>query len=54
MITSNYIAIIYLTGDLVLICKYCYYIIIYTSKFVFYNFLSRCKGYVIPDVSLFY
>ena len=26
MITSKYIDIIYLTGDLVLICKYCYYI----------------------------
>ena len=27
MITSAYIANIYLTGDQVLICKYCYYFI---------------------------
>ena len=51
MITSKDIAIIYLTGDLVLICKYFYYLYF---KIVFYNFLSRCKGYVIPDVSLFH
>ena len=44
MITSTYIVIIYLTGDLVLIYKHCYYLYL---KIVFYNF-SCCNGYLIP------
>ena len=46
MITSKYIVITYITGDHVLICKYCYYL--YIRKLYYNNFLCRCKGYVIP------
>ena len=43
MITSKYIDIIYLTGDLVLICKYCYYLSIFEKLYITI-FLLAAKG----------
>ena len=53
MITSTYIVTIYLPGDQVLICKFCYYLL--SQKLAkFTIFFSRNKGYVIPvDISHF-
>ena len=54
MITSTYFVIIYLTGDQVLICKYCYYFYTYENGYC-HNFLCLIKRYLIPkDIILCY
>ena len=51
MITSKYKVFTYLTGDQVLLCKYCYYS--YIRILYYNNFLCRCKGYVVPkDITI--
>ena len=42
MITGKYIVIIYLTGDLVLICKFSYYL--YIRKLFFTIFFLDARG----------
>ena len=51
MITSKYIDIIYFTGDLVLICKYCYYI---NFENCILQFSLSAKGMWYPNIHLFF
>ena len=47
MKTSAYIVVIYLTGNQVLICKYCYYYYQQEKLLISQFFLCRNKGYIL-------